>query len=528
MEIDITKPHPPIQKRLDDVMLVVKRFGPTIQRLRLGGFDPVSSYLTPEYLQQISDLCPNLVDFVPVEGHCGIFPRLKSYNGEGLSRETLEYLQKVDLRSIQLHTKSPDDWPALVNSSITTIQNLHVYGGVSLDPDLYDDDPEMDQLIDISPFFKNNPNIRKINLCYFPKQIDLISPYLKNLTHIFFFAQELPERTWRIMGRELTSLIRIDTLDCHRLEDNHMEAWGSEMPYGSPLRIVRHCYSSVSPKAIADFIAPKCPNIGEVLVDVLWDEEALVAWGNSGRHLRTITIAIPKKINPQAISEFVKNGGGKKLRRFAIEIQGFVRELVLTDQVIQDIVTYCPELREIDLPYTVGVTKEGWEHLRKLAPWQLVNIGSDECSHELQEELALFKSHFNETPRERDEKQRKKEEKKAAKRLEREKQQKESEAWGAAFVRSKKEEILAAGIPNRFQGMNNTVKNLLKAAEGSVPVGLLPDYVISGAHSEANLIKGEYYQKVAEDARKAREANLAAQLANCDDEEDDGMSLFSI
>lgn len=345
--------------------------------------------------------------------------------------------------------------------------------------------------MNVTPVIKNNPNIKYINLSFYPRQVDDFAPYLRNLTHLFFFAAKFPHRTWRILGKNLVSLVSLRTLDCHRLDDEDIVAWTSEMNVKNyALRNLEHLYSDVKHAAIAKHVAPKCPNLEYYHIGHdYWDDESLDTWNSSVKQISLVKLDMKfSHLNPEKLSKFLRKC--ENLRYLGIGPDHPKIEVGLDDSVIETIATSCTQLHTIDFQYVTNVTEEGWSQLRTLKPFKTINIGSDTCSQDFQRELGIFPvEKFNETPTRRAEREAEKTRKVEETRKKKEAERQKNIDWGLNFVAAKRDELITTcPDPNDFL---TTAKEWVKQDPDFPTNTPAQKLVLQGVSDGAKRMKGE-------------------------------------
>jgi hypothetical protein len=308
------------------------------------------------------------------------------------------------------------------------------------------------------------------------------------------------------------------------MKDEDIEAWASELPPNPPLRILNHRYSSVTPKAVADFVFPKCPNLWEVIVDSQWTDEAIVSWTNSGVFLRTAIINSINPLDPELLADFVK-ACGKFWTKFSMLFYTNEGYGVFCDRMIENLCE-CPDLLIIDIGMNDGVSESAWQNLRKLKKLVTVNIGSHTCPPDLQKSISLYQpAHYHQTfqqKREADEKAKVKRERERQ-RIKEEKEMFERRTteigeYILKFLESKKAEIFAV----------HPEGDIKKIAEAAQMIGRAsPDFPTDPKFSQAaeRMLKSMSFQIGAEGRRLFLRQEKETEKED-QNEEEQGFSLF--
>lgn len=478
----------------------LEKHGPSLKKIKFDGFDRLGELFTDEQAKKVGSLCPNLEFFDMWCPSQSKVPRNQAFFGRA-SDPDFQIPHYITDCSIKEATNKT--WAQLSSPSITGLTSLAVFGGLTLETYVDDDtldDPPITHQTDIVEVFKNNPKIKFCNLCYYDHQLQTIAPYLKNLTSLFWFAQDLTLETWKILGRELTALQVMRTLDCHRTDDTHMRAWVSEMPAGSELLTIEHRYSSVTPLCVAQDIAPHCPKLRNMNCDHKWTDEALYAWAKCPNKLYQVEFHEWETVSTEAVLEFIK-GGGSELCKI-----NFARVMELSDDFILTLVTHCRELAHLEIETANGVTKEGWEALKQLAPFKSVCIGADTCSREFLTSLCSnTPTKFFKSPAEKKAVEERKAAKKAAKEAEQRRQHQLAVEWGEKFFQEHKETLLQL-CGDKINDVPTEALNLAKNCttfpeEMQTNRGVFENTV----KVEGMKLKGELMRKAAEQKRKEAE-----------------------
>lgn len=501
---------------VNSIFPFLEKHGPSLKKLKFEGFQSLGTHFTDEHIQKIEALCPKL-EFFDLGCHrLTKIPHNKAFFGDGQNPDLKINHQMTHcfISGATNHT-----WAELSHPSINNLRSLAVFGGITkdnfIDNGTFGDVPDYGQ-VEIVDIFKNNPNLKYCDFSLYNHQLQTIAPFCKNLTTVCWVAMEFSLETWRILGRELISLHTIKSVDCGRLSDPFIQAWVSEMPADSQIRTVEHRYSNVSPLAIARDVAPKCPKLCHLRTDgVRWKDECLYAWADCPRRLFELEVFVfqDDMISWTGLLAYIEQAGSE-LRRLRV-----TATLALSDSFIQLLVEHCPHLASIEIDGVTGVTSDGWEALRILAPWRDIKIGSDTLSHEFITSLCSNPpTQFFLSPSEKQAKREKELSIIQAKEEEKRRRITVASEWGEAFFEEHKAKLLEI-CEDRINDLPNEALNLAKHCT------IFPDTMTEERQVMENrvksmgvMLKGEMLKKQAEEKRKREQEEKAQRKRELEEE----------